>query len=118
VAAPVAPPAPVNADVVATPPRDTRKGIGENIATGTKAAGTAIAGAAKSTGRVIGDAGKTVGNGAKTAWETVRDGAIDVVHVDRVNREILVSVSIETPDPAQGRQTKARASRSASSTFR
>ena len=32
--------------------------------------------------------------------------SIDVVHVDRVNREVLVSVSIETPDPAQGRQTK------------
>lgn len=32
--------------------------------------------------------------------------SIDVVHVDRVNREIHVSVSIETPDPAQGRQTK------------
>jgi hypothetical protein len=32
--------------------------------------------------------------------------AIDVVHVDRVNREVLVSVSIETPDPVQGQQTK------------
>ncbi len=31
---------------------------------------------------------------------------IDVVHVDRVNREILVSMAIETPDPALGRQTK------------
>jgi hypothetical protein len=26
--------------------------------------------------------------------------------VDRANREVLVSVSIETPDPARGRQTK------------
>jgi hypothetical protein len=32
--------------------------------------------------------------------------AIDVLHVDRVNREVLVSVSIEQPDPALGRQTK------------
>jgi hypothetical protein len=32
--------------------------------------------------------------------------AIDVLQVDRVDREILVSVSIETPDPEQGRQTK------------
>lgn len=32
--------------------------------------------------------------------------SIDVVHVDRVNREIQVSVNIETPDPALGRQTK------------
>jgi hypothetical protein len=31
---------------------------------------------------------------------------IDVVQVDRVSREILVSVGIETPDPALGRQTK------------
>ena len=31
---------------------------------------------------------------------------IDVVQVDRVNREILVSLSIETPDPTQGSQTK------------
>jgi hypothetical protein len=31
---------------------------------------------------------------------------IDIVHVDRKNREVLVSMSIETPDPAQGRQTK------------
>jgi len=32
--------------------------------------------------------------------------SVDIIHVDRVNREIHVSVSIETPDPAQGRQTK------------
>jgi hypothetical protein len=32
--------------------------------------------------------------------------AIDVVHVDPVNREVQVSVSVETPDPDQGRQTK------------
>ena len=32
--------------------------------------------------------------------------SIDVVRVDRVNREVLVSVSIETPDPALGQQTK------------
>lgn len=32
--------------------------------------------------------------------------AIDVIQVDRADREVLVSVSIETPDPAQGRQTK------------
>ena len=31
---------------------------------------------------------------------------IDIVHVDRENREVTVSASIETPDPAQGRQTK------------
>ena len=34
------------------------------------------------------------------------DFSIDVVRVDRANREVLVSVSIEAPDPAQGRQTK------------
>lgn len=32
--------------------------------------------------------------------------AIDVVHVDRINREVEVSVSIEQPDPDQGQQTK------------
>jgi hypothetical protein len=32
--------------------------------------------------------------------------SIDVVHVDRDNREVEVSVSIETPDPELGRQTK------------
>jgi len=32
--------------------------------------------------------------------------AIDVVHVDKENREVTVSLSVETPDPAQGRQTK------------
>ncbi len=32
--------------------------------------------------------------------------SIDVVHVDRVSREVLVSLSLETPDPGQGRQTK------------
>jgi hypothetical protein len=32
--------------------------------------------------------------------------SIDIVHVDRINREVLVSVNVETPDPAQGRQTK------------
>jgi hypothetical protein len=32
--------------------------------------------------------------------------SIDIVHVDRVNREVQVSVSVETPDPSQGRQTK------------
>ena len=32
--------------------------------------------------------------------------SIDVVHVDRANREVLVSVSIETPDPELGQQTK------------
>ena len=32
--------------------------------------------------------------------------SIDIVHVDRVNREILVSMSIETPDPELGQQTK------------
>ena len=32
--------------------------------------------------------------------------SIDVVQVDRVNREVHVSLSIETPDPEQGRQTK------------
>jgi hypothetical protein len=32
--------------------------------------------------------------------------SIDVVHVDRDNREVLVSVSMETPDPEQGQQTK------------
>jgi hypothetical protein len=34
------------------------------------------------------------------------DFDIDIVHVDRENREVTVSMSIETPDPAQGRQTK------------
>lgn len=32
--------------------------------------------------------------------------SVDVVEVDRVNREIQVSVSIESPDPELGRQTK------------
>jgi hypothetical protein len=32
--------------------------------------------------------------------------SIDVSHVDRDNREVEVSVSIETPDPEQGQQTK------------
>ncbi len=32
--------------------------------------------------------------------------SIDVVHVDRVKREVEVSVSIETPDPELGRQSK------------
>jgi hypothetical protein len=32
--------------------------------------------------------------------------SVDVVHVDPVNREVQVSVSIETPDPDQGSQTK------------
>ncbi len=32
--------------------------------------------------------------------------SIDVVHVDRASREVQVSVSIETPDPTRGRQTK------------
>jgi hypothetical protein len=32
--------------------------------------------------------------------------SIDVVHVDRDNREVMVSVSMETPDPTQGAQTK------------
>jgi len=32
--------------------------------------------------------------------------SIDIVQVNRVNREVLVSVSIETPDPELGRQTK------------
>jgi len=32
--------------------------------------------------------------------------AIDVLGVDRANRKIQISLSIETPDPEQGRQTK------------
>jgi len=32
--------------------------------------------------------------------------SIDVLHVDRVNRNVLVGVSLETPDPTQGSQTK------------
>ncbi len=32
--------------------------------------------------------------------------AIDVLEVDRENREVRISLSIETPDPEQGRQTK------------
>lgn len=32
--------------------------------------------------------------------------AIDIAHVDRVNREVLVNLSIETPDPTEGQQTK------------
>jgi hypothetical protein len=34
------------------------------------------------------------------------DFAIDVLSVDRANREIRIGLSIETPDPEQGRQTK------------
>lgn len=44
---------------------------------------------------------------ATLALDSVQtDFDIDIVHVDRKNREVLVSMSIETPDPAQGRQTK------------
>lgn len=32
--------------------------------------------------------------------------AIDVLNVDRINREIRISLNIETPDPALGRQTR------------
>lgn len=32
--------------------------------------------------------------------------SLDIVHVDRANREIQVGVNIETPDPNLGRQTK------------
>lgn len=32
--------------------------------------------------------------------------SIDVLHVDRANRDVLVGVSIETPDPTEGSQTK------------
>jgi len=31
---------------------------------------------------------------------------IDIVSVDRVNKEVEVALTVETPDPAQGRQTK------------
>ena len=32
--------------------------------------------------------------------------SIDIAHVDRDSREVVVSVSMETPDPEQGQQTK------------
>jgi hypothetical protein len=32
--------------------------------------------------------------------------ALDILAVDRVNREIQVALNVETPDPEQGRQTK------------
>ncbi|HEX6790323.1 MAG TPA: hypothetical protein VF247_03355 [Candidatus Krumholzibacteria bacterium] len=32
--------------------------------------------------------------------------SIDILHVDRENREIMVSMSLETPDPVQGAQSK------------
>lgn len=32
--------------------------------------------------------------------------SIDILEVDRENREVLVSVNLETPDPVEGRQTK------------
>jgi hypothetical protein len=54
-----------------------------------------------------GDPGGTSLEPAVMTLDSVQTNfAIDVLGVDRVNREILVSVSIETPDPALGRQTK------------
>ena len=54
-----------------------------------------------------GDPDGTTLEHASTILDSVQtDFDIDVVHVDRENREVLVSISIETPDPAQGRQTK------------
>jgi hypothetical protein len=38
--------------------------------------------------------------------ETLTTIAIDVLGVDRENREVRIGLNIETPDPVQGRQTK------------
>ena len=50
--------------------------------------------------------GTTLEHATLTLDSIQSDFDIDIVQVDRENREVLVSVSIETPDPAQGRQTK------------
>ncbi len=50
--------------------------------------------------------GTTLEHATLTLDSVQTDLDIDVVHVDRETREVVVSVSIETPDPAQGRQTK------------
>jgi len=69
-----------------------------------------LEGVGKRFDRTIDLSGDPDGTSLETAVMTLdsvqTNFSIDVVQVDRVNREVLVSVSIETPDPAQGRQTK------------
>lgn len=50
--------------------------------------------------------GSTLDHATLTLDSLQTDIDIDIVHVDRDNREVTLSASIETPDPAQGRQTK------------
>lgn len=50
--------------------------------------------------------GSTLDHATLSLDSVQTDIDIDIVHVDRENREVTVSASIETPDPAQGRQTK------------
>ena len=50
--------------------------------------------------------GTTLEHATLTLDSVQTDLDIDIVHVDRENREVLVSLSIETPDPELGRQTK------------
>lgn len=50
--------------------------------------------------------GSTLDHATLTLDSLQTDIDIDIVHVDRENREVTLSASMETPDPAQGRQTK------------
>ncbi len=50
--------------------------------------------------------GTTLEHATLTLDSVQTDFDIDIVQVDREHREVLVSVSIETPDPELGRQTK------------
>jgi hypothetical protein len=69
-----------------------------------------LEGVGKTFDRTIDLAGDPGGTGLEPATLTL-DGvpttfAIDVLDVDRANREIRLGLNIETPDPEQGRQTK------------
>jgi hypothetical protein len=50
--------------------------------------------------------GSTLEPGTLTLNDVTTTFAIDVVDVDRTNRELRIGLSIETPDPELGRQTK------------
>jgi hypothetical protein len=50
--------------------------------------------------------GTTLEHATLTLDSVQTDIDIDIVHVDRANREVTVSMSLETPDPELGRQTK------------
>ncbi|MDD4856717.1 MAG: hypothetical protein PHD74_01280 [Candidatus Krumholzibacteria bacterium] len=69
-----------------------------------------LEGVGKTFDRTIDLAGDPGGTSLEPATLTLdglpTDFAIDVLGVDRENREIQIGLSIETPDPEQGRQTK------------